>query len=121
MRSTDEAPAEHREEPTKRPRSTVTWPITILSIVIHAACDTMNFALSIPLLVAPFWRELCEERRVDYDIELNQGLYTGEPGDVWEEHLDVFYNSGLTNRRIPPRWRFSRAWRSPSSAYSMTM
>jgi len=63
-----------------------------------------------------FWRDLCEEHRIEYENETTRGQYTGPAGgtkcpltgidgDVFQEHINVFFNEGQKgqNTRYVPR------------------
>lgn len=47
-----------------------------------------------------FWKDLCEEHRVEHSIRSQLGHYFGDE-DVYSDYLDVFFNEG--SRRWVPR------------------
>jgi len=49
-----------------------------------------------------FWRDLCQEHRLDLTNQSMLGTYTGD-NDIYEDHLDVFFNEG-GSRASKSRW-----------------
>lgn len=47
-----------------------------------------------------FWRDLCEEHKLEYENDLQKGKYVGEQS-IYEDHLDIFFNEGSNGRWVP--------------------
>lgn len=47
-----------------------------------------------------FWRDLCDEHKIEYTSELARGRYEGKER-VYEEHINVFFNEGSNSRWVP--------------------
>jgi tubulin beta len=44
-----------------------------------------------------FWRDLCDEHRIEYQKSATRGEYTGD-NDIYKEHAHVFFNEGHKGR-----------------------
>mmetsp|Transcript_9241 Transcript_9241/g.20642 ORF Transcript_9241/g.20642 Transcript_9241/m.20642 type:complete len:511 (+) Transcript_9241:60-1592(+) len=49
-----------------------------------------------------FWRDICEEHRIDFQSDVDRGKFKGD-SDKYSEHLEVFFNETKKGLRWVPR------------------